>query len=187
MLRHPTHPERHLRRILRVAQDMKELVALLLVLAKDPERLHATSEVVNIHQLLPVIVYDHLFLAERKELAFELENDSPLVVHAPAQIVRATIGNLIRNAIENSERGIVRIATTPASQVIITDPGHGMSEEELTHLYSRMARSGMVTHGSGIGLDLIQRICRHFGWTIEFSSRPKRGTCVVLDFKARPA
>lgn len=179
--------EPHLRRILRVARDMKELVALLLALAKDPARLNATSEAVSLHQLLPAIVHDHLFLAERKELTFELDNDSPVVVHAPAQIVRAAIGNLIRNAIENSDRGIVRIATTPASQIVITDPGHGMSEEELADLYSRMARSGMAGPGGGIGLDLIQRICRHFAWTIEFSSQTERGTCVVLDFTARPA
>ena len=33
-----------------------------------------------------------------------------------------------------------------------------MSEEEMSHLYTRLARSGRMT-GGGIGIDLIARLC----------------------------
>lgn len=174
--------EQHLKRILQTARDMKELLTLLLALARDPARLHGTSEAVTVNELLPSIIQDHLFLAERKQLTFKLQCAPAVVVYAPVQIVRATIGNLVRNAIENSNCGVIEISTTGGAQVIITDPGHGMSEEELSRLYSQLARSGVVGSGGGIGLDLIYRICKHFDWRIELTSQPERGTSVMLDF-----
>lgn len=172
----------HLRRIRQAAQEMKELLTLLLMLARDPARLRAMSETVDVGQLLPSIIQDHLFLAEHKQLAFQLHCSSRVLVEAPLQIVRAAVGNLVRNALENSDSGTIHVATSGGTRVSITDPGHGMTEREISNLFSRLARSGVGGAGGGIGLDLIQRVCAHFGWTLEMASQPGRGTSVVIDF-----
>jgi signal transduction histidine kinase len=62
--------------------------------------------------------------------------------------------------------------------VVIEDPGHGMSPEEISELYARVARGGR--DGGGIGLDLISRLCEHLGWRLDFSSVPGRGTRTTL-------
>lgn len=101
---------------------------------------------------------------------------------APAQIARAAIGNLVRNAIENSDRGVIRISTAADSSVIIADPGHGMSDDEMSAVYTRLARSGEMLGTAGIGIDLISRICEHLGWRLSFTSAPGEGTTATLDF-----
>ena len=85
---------------------------------------------------------------------------------APLAIVQAAIGNLLRNAIENSDRGEISIALQPDGVVVIEDPGHGMSPEEISAIYARMARGG-GREGNGIGLDLIARLCEHLGWILQ--------------------
>lgn len=172
----------YLDHILRTARDMERLVTLLVALAKDPVRLRAASEALELSDLLPSIVADHEFLARRKELSFELDVARSCSIRAPAQIARAAIGNLVRNSIENSDRGVIKIATAEGPRVIIADPGHGMSDEEMSAVYTRLARSGEMVGAAGIGIDLISRICEHLGWRLAFTSSRNEGTTATLDF-----
>lgn len=94
--------------------------------------------------------------------------------------MQAAIGNLLRNAIENSDRGVIRIALSRPGVVRIEDPGHGMTPEEVSAIYTRMAR-GNARPGSGIGLDLIARLCEHLGWQLDLDSSAGQGTLAILD------
>ncbi|WP_369124341.1 sensor histidine kinase, partial [Listeria seeligeri] len=85
------------------------------------------------------------------------------------------IGNLLRNAIENSDRGSVRVHSRGPSTIVVEDTGHGMTDAEIAFLYARIIRSG-YTSTAGIGLSLISRICEHFNWTFHITSSPRRGT-----------
>ena len=162
---------------------MERLITLLVALAKDPARLRAAAENVDLRELVPAIVRDHAFLAEHKQLTFGLDIAAAATIQAPEQVARAAIGNLVRNAVENSDRGVIDVKVD-GSQVIIEDPGHGMSNEEMSALYTRLARAGDTTSSAGIGLDLIARLCEHLGWKLSFSSAPRKGTRAVLDFRA---
>ncbi len=168
-------------RIQRTARGVEELISLLLVLVKDPSLLGAASEPVALDQLLPGIVEDHRHLTRDKDLILALEPMPSCAIVAPEAIVQAAIGNLLRNAIENSDRGEIRIRLQPDATVVIDDPGHGMSPEEISALYARVARDGR--DGGGIGLDLISRLCEHLGWQLEFSSVSGRGTRATLHLR----
>jgi signal transduction histidine kinase len=101
--------------------------------------------------------------------------------------VRAAIGNLLRNAIENSDRGTIGIALDQRGVVAIDDPGHGMDPAEIAALHARMAReagAGAAPGGAGIGLELIARLCEHLGWDLRFEPRKPQGTRAVLDLGA---
>jgi signal transduction histidine kinase len=173
--------------ILTTARDMERLVSMLLALAKDPARLRGSEEIVELAQLIPSIVDDHAFLAKHKELSFAIDLEPSIKVAAPPLVARAAIGNLLRNAIENSDRGVIRIVSSKDAKVTIADPGHGMSEAEMSAVYTRLARSGEAVKATGIGLELISRLCEHLGWRLAFSSEPSKGTTATLDFGARAA
>lgn len=168
-------------RIRRTATDVESLLALLLVLAKDPARLADISERVALHELIGPIVEDHRHLCTEKALSVRIAESAPCHVHAPAQIVRAAVGNLLRNAIENSDRGEIVIRLDPHACVRIDDPGHGMTPEEISQIHSRLARGG-ERDGGGIGLALIGRLCEHLGWRLDIASVLGRGSHVSLDF-----
>lgn len=167
-------------RIQQTADEMENLIALLLILARDPLRLTRTSERVALHELLPHIVEDHRYLCAGKALHLHLGTLEAVELAAPPGLVRAAIGNLLRNAIENSDHGCIVIAIGANGVVRIDDPGRGLTAEEISAIYSRLARGG-ERDGDGIGLALIGRLCEHLGWRLEFVSRPGEGSQVTLD------
>lgn len=168
-------------RIRQTTTAVEQLISLLLVLAKDPARLSRSSDYVRLDQLLPDIVADHAHLSADKDLKLELAPMPACVVFVPVVVVQAAIGNLLRNAIENSNRGVVRIGLAAPALVRIEDPGHGMTPEEVSRIYARMARSEQPRQGSGIGLDLVARLCEHLGWKLRFDSAAGQGTVATLD------
>ncbi len=174
-----------LERIQRTAREVEQLVSLLLVLAKDPARLSDTSERIDLDALLPEIVSQHRHLAEGKALAIDVADLPRVSLRAPLPIVQAAIGNLLRNAIENSDRGRISVRLERPARVVIEDPGHGMSPEEISAIYARMAREGGSDDGGGIGLTLIARLCEHLDWNLHIASDHGQGTTTVLDFQPR--
>jgi signal transduction histidine kinase len=179
----PAAARNQVARIHRTARNVERLIALLLTLAKDPARLSGISDKVALDQLLPEIVEDHRHLTRDKDLKLLLDDMPSCDIVAPVAIVQAAIGNLLRNAIENSDRGDIRIRLQADATVTIEDPGHGMSPEEISEIYARVARGG-GRDGGGIGLDLIARLCEHLGWRLAFSSTPGRGTRTTLGLRA---
>ncbi|UTA53528.1 HAMP domain-containing histidine kinase [Lysobacter soli] len=177
---HLPEPARgQLLRIQRTARGVEELVSLLLVLAKDPARLARSSDHVALDELIPGIVEDHRHLTRDKDLQLDIVGLRPCEIVAPLPIVQVAIGNLLRNAIEHSDRGRITIRLEAPATVIIEDPGHGMTPEEIAQIYARVARGG-GRDGGGIGLDLISRLCEHLGWRLDFASDEGRGTTTTL-------
>ncbi|WP_441820257.1 sensor histidine kinase [Lysobacter sp. TAB13] len=173
----PAGVRQQLDRIQRTARDVEQLISLLLILAKDPKRLGASADEFALDHLLPEIVEDHRHLTRDKDLTLTIAPLPRCDIVAPLQIVQAAIGNLLRNAIENSDRGEITIRLEPAATVVIEDPGHGMTPEEISAIYARVARGGR--EGGGIGLDLISRLCAHLGWSLSFDAA-QRGTRTTL-------
>lgn len=177
----PPLAREQMQRILRSTRQVEQLISLLLVLAKDPERLAAVSDRVALDELLPELIEDHRHLTQGKQLTLALSATPKVSVVAPMAIVQAAIGNLLRNAIENSDSGTIEIRVDADATVTIADPGHGMSPEEISRIYAMLAR-GEGRDGGGIGLDLIARLCEHLGWRLDIQSAPQRGTIARLRF-----
>ncbi len=171
-----------LERIQRTSRGLESLIALLLTLARDPSKLADSHDIVALHELLPEVVEDHRYLASGKELEINLASVEICRITAPHQIVQSALGNLLRNAIENSDRGEIQVNLDANGTVTIIDPGHGMSAAEIAQLYARLSRGGVDRHGDGIGIDLIARVCEHLAWKLEFDSEHGRGTITRICF-----
>lgn len=168
-------------RIRRTAQDVEGLISLLLVLAKDASRLNRMADPLELDQVVVEVARQHEHLMQGKDLTLEIEDLPRVVVAAPAPVLQAAIGNLVRNAIENSDRGTIRIRLQQPATVVIEDPGHGMTPEEVSAIYAKLARGGGDRHRGGIGLDLIARLCEHLGWELDVQSLSGRGTNARLN------
>ncbi|HST44454.1 MAG TPA: HAMP domain-containing sensor histidine kinase, partial [Luteimonas sp.] len=179
-------PRQQLARIRRTGRDIERLITLVLVLAKDPMRLARAGDRVALDELLVDIVDEHRPMALQKGLVLDLEPSPRCDIHAPLPVVQAAIANLLRNAIENSDSGAIAIRLQADGAVVIGDPGHGMTPEQISAIYARMARGG-GREGGGIGLDLIARLCEHLGWRLEMTSHPGAGTTARLEFNAHAA
>ncbi|RXR02077.1 sensor histidine kinase [Pseudoxanthomonas composti] len=181
----PTQMRTQLTRIRQTAGSVEHLITSLLVLAKDPARTRGSSEDVELDVLLRQLVADHAHLAVGKDLQVMLDLAAGVRVLAPPVIVQVVVGNLLRNAIEHSDRGVIHVALSAQGQVRIADPGHGMTPEEVSAIYARMAR-GASRDGGGIGLELIAKLCGHLGWTLSFLPANGGGTVATLDLCTQP-
>lgn len=179
----PPRARQQLQRVRSTAVSVEQLIQLLLVLAREPSRLAALNERLALEQLLPEIIDDHRHLTTGKELRVVLARMPACDILAPMGVVQAAIGNLLRNAIENSDRGTIQVQLSAAAVVTIDDPGHGMTPEEIAAVYAQMARGERNVRG-GIGLELIARLCEHLGWKLDIQSNPEAGTRVTLDMGA---
>lgn len=185
-LEQPGVPERarqQMQRVHRTAQGVEQLIQLLLVLARDPARLASLKEPIALDQLVPDIIEDHRHLLGDKDLRITVSSLARVDIVAPLGVVQAAIGNLLRNAIENSGRGTITLSVSDRAVVTLQDPGEGMSPEEIAAVYARMAR-GDRNEQSGIGLELIARLCEHLGWLLTLEHSQPRGTRVILDLGA---
>ncbi len=179
----PDRARQQMQRVHRTAQGVEQLIQLLLVLARDPARLAALGERIPLDLLVPDIIEDHRHLMGDKDLRIEIDGLARVDIVAPLGVVQAAIGNLLRNAIENSGRGTIHIQVSGQAVVTLQDPGLGMSPEEIAAVHARMAR-GDRNEQSGIGLELIARLCEHLGWALQIEPCVPRGTCVILDLGA---
>ena len=180
----PASARNQIQRAHRTARDVEQLISLLLVLARDPARLARSADHVALHELLPEVIEDHRYLTRDKDLRVVADTLAPCSISAPLGIVQAAIGNLLRNAIENSDQGEIRVSLSADTTVTIEDPGHGMTPEEISRIYTQIARGGRGREGGGIGLELLGRLCEHLGWQLHIDSVPGSGTVSTLKFSS---
>ena len=172
-----------LARMRRTVRDMESLLETLLLLARE-ESSAFSGKATEIKPLIEAEAAALEALAEQRGNRVELRCDIDLRVEAPAQVVRIVIGNLLRNALSYTQDGKVEVAVLHAG-VCIEDTGSGMTPEELDNAFEPFFRSEpsrKATHGHGLGLSIVRRLARHYGWTVEVSSEPGRGTAVTVGF-----
>jgi signal transduction histidine kinase len=83
-----------------------------------------------------------------------------------AALLRAVLGNLLRNAWHYTDRGQVRL-TLGADAFCVEDSGAGIPEELRASVFEPFVRGTRERgDGLGLGLSLVQRICAQEGWRI---------------------
>lgn len=179
---------RQVERIAASGAHVTDLLTLLLVLARDPARVAGLASDCDLSRVLASVVDDHRHLLAGRVLTLEarLPDTPPRLL--PDVVVRAVVGNLLRNAIEHGSRGAVVVAIDADGTVLIDNPGQGLSAAELGALYAQAARDPRMAGRGGIGLPLIARLCEHMGWTLAFSDLPDGGmrTRLVLGGASSP-
>jgi signal transduction histidine kinase len=123
-------------------------------------------------------------LVANKPVRLEFAGGGDFVVRAQPRLVAAIIGNLIRNACLYTDQGMVSVLLADRS-VLVWDSGRGLPAEVL-HMLANESAGGHLkgSEGTGLGLALVKRICRHLGATLEVEARPSGGTMFTVIFPA---
>ena len=160
------------------AGRMAEQLQVLLLLARGQAL--GEIETVAIADCVAEVVEPYRGEIARKGLVFEsdLPRDAVLEVNHPA--LRLILANLVRNAVQFTDRGSVRISYS-ARRLTISDSGRGISAEHLQRVFERFFRTDGAG-GSGVGLAIVKRICDHYGWKIEVESAPMKGSTFSITF-----
>jgi signal transduction histidine kinase len=183
----PDLPKRDevIERMSRTVRDMESLVETLLILARESESKLTWSSVV-INDLVSE-QFDQVKRAMNKpEIETDLTAECLLETEAPERVLGIIFHNLLRNAMTFTESGKVSVHIDQHS-VVIRDTGCGMSETDLERIFEPFYRAhDRSNEGYGLGLAIVSRLCRRFGWPLEVDSELGAGTVFRINFpKAR--
>jgi len=171
-----------LQRIQRAEQQCTDLISALLLLSRA-ERGHGSTDVCRVaEQLLEA----HRSQLGGKPLELRLEGEAGrLMVDAPEAAVSVALGNLIGNAVKYTMAGTI-VVRLHDNAVDVIDSGPGLSAEDAAHLFERGYRGSHAehTHGGGIGLSIVRRLCRLYDWQVRVVPGAERGVVATLYFDA---
>jgi signal transduction histidine kinase len=179
----PATAQPALERIRSTVESFSEIMVALLYLARETPPSADPQEITAIHMLLPKLVADHEYLLADKPVRFRVIDLEPTIIEAPEAMVRIAVGNLIRNAVENTSEGCIEISLQEAV-VCISDSGKGFDPVEAARRYRESLRAAMPIPGQGLGLFLISRICDRFGWRFSIETLASNGTRARLNVSA---
>lgn len=166
-------------RIDRTAHDMAEFGAALLMMAREEYALAPAGDCV-VAVVIEKAVERHRHLLAHKPVTVELQLDPALELPTDAALVDIVVSNLIRNAFSYTDGGVVTIRQDQQG-FSVSDTGKGMTELAAQQAFLRHFRD-MASHGAGIGLSLVKRICDRQGWHVHLDSRENAGTTVTVIF-----
>jgi CheY-like chemotaxis protein len=143
--------------------------------------------------------------AQDKGIELRCEFASPEIlgeqglIHGDDLRLGQVLTNLLSNAVKFTERGHVTLrlrflvwqAEAATLQIEVEDTGIGMSEEQMSQLFSEFTQAdGSTTRrygGTGLGLSITRRLIHMMGGDIQVESKPGRGSCFRLTLPVEPA
>lgn len=105
--------------------------------------------------------------------------------HLPVRALTRCAQNLLDNALKHGAGEIVEVSfrqTATAYVLEVADRGPGIPEAEVEKVFQPFLRldNARTRLGSGLGLTIIQEICRVQGWSISLAPRPGGGLVARL-------
>jgi len=175
-----------LARIQYAVSDMDEMINALLYLAREETSANqASMQTCRVDELLPKIVENHAYLLCDKEIDISMPNIEPTVVTAPPQLMSIVVSNLIRNAIEHTERGSVVIHLR-SNILTVSNTMAIIAPDEIAKIYQgRIRNQDSGRSGKGLGLHIIERLSARVGWRFTLENDSHTTTTARLDMNAR--
>ncbi|HEC1785996.1 TPA: HAMP domain-containing histidine kinase, partial [Campylobacter lari] len=126
--------------------------------------------------------YFKIFL-EQKNIDLELVLEDNGKIYANKEQFFKMFDNLVNNAIKyNIKNGHIKI-TLLEQKLTIADSGCGIAKENLANIFERYSRFNENQGGFGIGLSLVDKICKEHNIKIKVESELKKGTKFILIWK----
>jgi len=168
-------------RMSRTVADMESLVETLLLLARESESKLSTSSMV-LNDMLSELL-DQIATALGKEgIDTGIQARGLLEVDAPERVLAIVFTNLLRNAMTYTDSGRIDVLIDQRG-VVIRDTGCGMSESDLYNMFEPFYRGhDRSNEGYGLGLAIVRRLCKRFGWDLSAESEVDVGTEIRIDF-----
>ena len=138
----------------------------LLLLAKIENHQFGDSETINLSELTEECLERLQEHFSNKELGVDTSIEKDCVVKGNRVLIEILINNLLLNSIRhNSQKGIVEVKLNQ-SVLIISNSGIKTLEKE--YLFKRFKKSSEESLGSGLGLSIVEQICKRHQWTIDY-------------------
>jgi len=181
--------QKNLKKIQDTVQSMTNLLEDVIRIGKTENQFAQVSY--NKYDIIKLIyeILTEIKFIEKIPHDYEFAKDyQGLIISSDEKLQSHIIRNLIHNASKYSEKGtLIKVniyLLDDNLNIIISDQGIGIPEDDLKHLFEPFFRSGNVgaREGTGLGLSLTKRHVEALGGTIEVESVENQGTTYKLVF-----
>ncbi|WP_085031754.1 PAS domain-containing hybrid sensor histidine kinase/response regulator [Ensifer aridi] len=158
---------------------------LLDISAYDSGAVRARPVDFSVGSLLAQLDLEFSALARQRGLALRVV-PSTLSVRTDPQLLRRVLQNLLSNAIRYTPKGRILLGCRRRGdrlRIEVRDTGIGIAPErqkEIFEEFRRLDTGDDSEKGSGLGLSIVERICRLLDLPLEMHSRPGRGTAFTV-------
>jgi two-component system, OmpR family, sensor kinase len=140
-----------------------------------------SSEKLNLEKIIKEEIISFEPMIIRKKLVVNLDLDDFSYDINKDDFVRL-FNNLFSNAIKyNKIDGKIEIILRK-NKLIIKDSGIGISKEKIKDIFNRYYRGTNQSGGFGLGLNIVNMICKFYNIKIEVESIENEGTIFILKF-----
>ncbi|MCW4454142.1 HAMP domain-containing histidine kinase [Flavobacterium sp. MXW15] len=173
--------QRGLQRIQRAGRDMEAVIDAFLILARESD-IEPQSELFEVADVVRYEADNARELLAGRPVQLHVHVNGPSQLHAPPRVMQVVVSNLLRNACSYTDEGHIDVEVA-ADRVVIRDTGIGMSADALARVFEPFFRAEPSRpQGTGLGLSIVRRLCDRFGWQVQLSSEPGRGTVATVRF-----
>ncbi len=182
MLKSGKNPEKMMKYILSSSKQISQIYNDIHFSAFD--NLHEShEEQFNLKSLIEDSVEYFADIAITKNIIIEFEIED-LEILMDKTKTQKLINNLISNAIKYSKQNNKIIVTLKDSIFSVEDFGIGISKKDQEQIFRRYKRGNNTEGGFGIGLDIVQRVCKDYDLKLNLETVLDKGSKFSIDFKS---
>jgi signal transduction histidine kinase len=175
---HPVHAlQKPIGRIERSIEEMRLTIESLLWLARK-ENVEETYSPCDALSLIREIIDQNLMIFKDKKLNIDLKDDERPMIFVPPPVFRMIMNNILRNAFHFTAEGKISVLVGK-DHIKVTDTGTGIDPDVLGAVINPHVR-GENSHGFGLGLAIVHRLCERFGLKFVIDSERDQGTTVQI-------
>lgn len=171
--------KRAIERIKRACSEMLAFIEATLYMSREDANQIDQAAPVDLTTIVKRLLTDNEDQLRSNNIELETHFDGLPALNTPSSLLQISVGNLLRNAIEHTRSGKINIVVDSDS-FRISDTGEGIPANKLEEVFDRSYTT--KPGGTGLGLNLVRRICDRFDWQIHIESELGTGTTVNIHF-----
>jgi signal transduction histidine kinase len=160
---------------------MANVIEALLFFARDTRQsIDKTMPEISLARIFIKVLRGYKAAASKKKVHLRIKIKTRLKVRMSESHVEIILGNLIRNAIDNTDAGEVKV-TIFEKGFSVKDFGRGIEPDEIELIVKRSHHSS-DSSGFGLGLYLVKSICDIYELKLEIESEVGKGSEFLILF-----
>jgi two-component system sensor histidine kinase CpxA len=181
--------KKHLNRCENEVDRLDDMISEVLTLSRlEHGKQNFTTEPIDLHNLLQVLINDFQYLANDRKITLSLISDKDCMISGNPKLLSSAIGNLLSNAVKYSPNNqvinITLIKKTEHLKLSVVDQGIGVPDDMLDKLFMPFFRVSegreRTTGGTGLGLAIAQQAINLHQGTIYAKNTKKAGLSITV-------
>lgn len=123
------------------------------------------------------------------KLTTKIASDLPASVRIDPEKVTQIVTNVVVNALKYGEQRDVELQIAAddgreALDIVVTDQGRGMTEQQKSRLFLPFEQANSKSEGAGLGMSIVMELLKLMGGSIQVDTAPGKGTSIKIEIPA---